>query len=127
MAQHIKGKFGFTTVVIDQTYYLFTCKIITSADTALPIIQGVSARNITDKKGNVRSLITYCTMDYTEHRRMQIAIAKHLEDHAMYKLKRKYAWAHEDDELPRIVGKIELPELSLEDRDIPSWGDDLPY
>jgi ribonucleotide reductase alpha subunit len=123
---HLKGKFGFSRVVIDHTYYVFTCKIMIT-ESALPIIQGVKANFIETKKGQKRVLLTYCTMDYAEHERMQKAIVQHLEQHAIKKIKAKYAWA--TDEQPKKTDDSKVYHFALDlldDDSIPtSWEDDL--
>ena len=127
MSTSIKAKFGFNRVVIDQTYYVFTCKIFMGVESGLPTIKGVTAMYVTDKKDRARAVITYCTMDYAEHERMQKAIVQHLEQHAIKKIQAKYAWA--TDEQPKKTDDSKVYHFALDlldDTSIPtSWEDDL--
>lgn len=101
MAIKIKSKPGFTRFEIDHTYHVWVCKIMITNWSSLPVIAGVNAEiaDIPYKKGNRRCLvISYCTMNWSDHDRMQKEIALYLEQHAISKTKKKYAWAHEHED-----------------------------
>ena len=99
MLQRLKAKYGYTRFEIDYTYNVWCCKIAIDKSASMPVIPGVRVEiaNIT-RKGRDRHMLvlSYCTMDWSEHDRMQKAITLFLEEHAINMVKRKYAWVHEE-------------------------------
>ena len=100
MTKKIKSNYGYTRFEIDHTYSVWVCKITLDASASIPVIGGVKVdiAEITRKYKTKRMLVlSYCTTDWSEHDRMQRAITLYLEQHAIDKIKRKHAWAHEED------------------------------
>lgn len=97
MKTKINPKWGFDTVIVGSVT-VYTCKITCDKDAQFPNIDGVSYR-ITQKWANgdcypSKGYISYETTDFQEHIRMQREIMLFLEQHAMDRVKRKYAYLH---------------------------------
>jgi hypothetical protein len=98
MLSKIKSKYGYTHTVIDHKYSIWHCKIAIDCLTGfMPMIAGVNVEivNICRKGVSKRMyILSYCTLDFENHERMQIELTLHLEEHAVRRVKRKYAWVH---------------------------------
>jgi hypothetical protein len=125
-----KAKFGFSTVVIDMSYTVYTCKIIVDNPVVPPyfehkgILVNVSSIQKKTKKLGERTVdrysIRYCTMDWKEKFQMQQQIGAYLRNNAMNKLYQKWDWlqqAPEQDYTPSHA--VEEVELDMED--LPKW------
>ena len=116
MQKKIKGDYGYSRFVIDNSYNVWHCKIgIDSSISTIPVINGVRTDlvNITRKyKTKSMLVLSYVTLEFKEHERMQKEITIFLEQHAINRVKLKYAWVHDDDvplmDLPSIIEP--LPE-----------------
>jgi hypothetical protein len=102
--------FGFKSVVLNG-HLFHTCNISIDRIDAHPIIDGVYICNSDKllKSGRVKetTTFTYLTTDIFEHTRMLKEIGIFLEQHAQNKLKKKYAWAHQQ-------AYAEVPEYEMD-------------
>lgn len=106
MSKHVTPGFGFETIVVGGGLRIFTCKILCSLDaepffTGENDIPGVQIRKTIDWSANFESYpkykklyIGYILTDEKLAESLKKQIAKRLEQYAMEKITRKYAWAH---------------------------------
>lgn len=98
MLSKIKSKYGYTQTVIDYKYSIWHCKISIDAITGfMPIIAGVNVEIADIRRKGVSKrmyILSYCTLDFQNHERMQQELTLHLEEHAIRRVKNKYAWVH---------------------------------
>jgi len=114
MIETIKSKWGYSTLAVDRIFTIYICKIAVVTD-AIPDILGVETTEmvVKTKKGkqSKRLVLHYCTMNFFEHERMQKEITKFLEEIALQKVYKKYAWGHKET--------IPTPKVSTEDEELP--------
>lgn len=126
-----KAKFGFSSVVIDCSYTVYTCKIIVDNPIVPPCFEhkGITVNfNVIQKKTKKlgertvnRYSIRYCTMDWNEKFAMQQQIGMYLRNNAVNKLYQKWDWlqqAPEQDYTPSpAVEEVEL-ELPTDEEEL---------
>jgi hypothetical protein len=110
MIETIKSKWGYSTLAVDRIFTIYICKIAVVTD-AIPDILGVETTEmvVKTKKGkkSKRLVLHYCTMNFFEYERMQKEITKFLEEIALQKVYKKYAWRHKET--------VPTPEASTEE------------
>lgn len=107
MAKHVTPGYGFETIVVGGLR-IFTCKILCSLDaepffTGENDIPGIQIRKTIDWSADFQSgaypkykklYVGYTLTDEKLAESFKKEIAKRLEQYAMEKITRKYAWAH---------------------------------
>lgn len=99
MLKRLKANYGYNHFEIDHTHHVWHCKIAVSSSASMPVIPGVRVESVNiTRKGKDKNMLvlSYCTMEWSEHDRMQKALTLFLEEHAINMVKRKYAWVHEE-------------------------------
>ena len=100
--------YGFNVLKINNLHRVYTCKIAVK-NSKFPDIAGLHV--CPTKSGKL--LLSYVTTDIKEHVRMQKDIMLFLEEHAMSKIKSKYAWLHSEEEYKLSPEEIQEIELAL--------------
>lgn len=130
-----KAKFGFSSMLIDNLFTVFNCKIIVDNPTMPPSFQhqGIVVKHHivekTTKKLGTRHIsrytIRYCTMSYDDKVAMQQEIGVYLRNNAIYKIHQKWHWLGDPTAtLARVIDQAgdALPAdwaMSLKDDDNP--------
>lgn len=112
----MNAKFGFSSFRIDNTFVVYTCKIMVEEPKNPPVFTtpGIMVKaslisKTTKKKGFhtvSRYTIRYTTTDHNHKNEMQKEIAAYLRDTAVAKLQNKWSWVEKGNE--------DIPALSAE-------------
>lgn len=107
----MKAKFGFSSVLVDNKFNLFLCKIIVENPVVPPyfehpgiIVTPFQKERTVRKHGDSWSVtvygytIRYCTLDFQEKLKMQNLIGLYLRKHAVDKIYQKWHWLHKTPE-----------------------------
>jgi len=128
----MKAKFGFSSMLIDHQFTVFTCKIIVDNPVMPPVFEHSSIivrHNIIEKYTKrlghqtiSRYIIRYCTMSYDDKVAMQQEIGVYLRNNAIYKIHQKWHWL--EDPLATAIDQAgdALPvdwAMSLTEDDLP--------
>ncbi len=131
----MKAKFGFSSMLIDHQFTVFTCKIIVDNPVMPPVFEHSSIivrHNIIEKYTKrlghqtiSRYTIRYCTMSYDDKVAMQQEIGVYLRNNAIYKIHQKWHWLGDPTAtLARVIDQAgdALPvdwAMSLTEDDLP--------
>jgi hypothetical protein len=103
--------FGFKNLILNG-HLVHTCNISIDRieEEYLPVIDGVfvsnSSKLLKSGKEKLTTVFSYVTTNHEENKRLIKEIGLVLEKHAQDKLKKRYAWVH--NELPTEVPEVEF-------------------